>query len=82
MGQSFMTWSGVEISKTHSGLIARFGETFVKPGDLLSVLGRLLNHAEHQRLLPDYSPPDPTPLPDLVTQAEAFPTAIRSLISD
>jgi uncharacterized protein (UPF0332 family) len=79
-----LTHRGIEIPKTHSGLIARFGETFVKPGSLPSVLGRLLNQAEHQRLLSDYSGdrPDPASLPDLVTQAEAFLLAIRSLISD
>ena len=79
-----LTHRGIEIPKTHSGLIARFGETFVKPGDLPSVLGRLLNQAEHQRLLSDYSgdQPDPALLPDLLTQAEAFLSAIRSLMSD
>jgi uncharacterized protein (UPF0332 family) len=79
-----LTHRGVEIPKTHSGLIARFGETFVKPGILPSFLGRLLNQAEHQRLLSDYSDdqPDPGLLPDLMTQAEAFLSAIHSLISD
>ena len=79
-----LTHRGIEIPKTHSGLIARFGETFVKPGDFPSDLGRLLNQAEHQRLLSDYSGdrPDPALLPDLVKRAEAFLSAIRTLISD
>ena len=73
----------IEIPKTHSGLIARFGETFVRPGDIPSSLGRLLNQAEHLRLLSDYSgdQPDPASLPDLVVQAETFLKAIRKLIS-
>ena len=79
-----LTHRGVEIPKTHSGLIARFGETFVKSGDFPSDLGRLLNQAEHQRLLSDYScdRPDPTLLPDLTTRAKAFLAVIRALISD
>ncbi len=56
-----LTHRGIEIPKTHSGLIARFGETFLKPGNLPSVLGRLLNQAEHQRPLSDYSDDNPLP---------------------
>jgi uncharacterized protein (UPF0332 family) len=79
-----LTHRGVEIPKTPSGLIARFGETFAKPGILPSFLGRQLNQAEHQRLLSDYSDdqPDPGLRPDLMTQADAFLSAIHSLISD
>jgi len=75
-----LTHRDIEIPKTHSGLIARFGETFVKPGDIPSSLGRLLNQAEH---LSDYSgdQPDPASLPDLMVQAEAFLKVIRTLIS-
>ena len=78
-----LTHRDIEIPKTHSGLIARFGEAFVKPGDIPTSLGRLLNQAEHLRLLSDYSgdQPDPASLPDLVTQAGAFLKVIRALIS-
>lgn len=74
----------IEIPKTHSGLIARFGETFVKSGDFPSDLGRLLNQAEHQRLLSDYSGdrPDPALLPDLMIRARAFLSTIRALNAD
>lgn len=50
-----LTHRDIEIPKTHSGLIARFGQTFVRPGDIPSSLGRPLNQAEHLRLLSDYS---------------------------
>ena len=78
-----LTHRDIEIPKTHSGLIARFGETFVKPGDIPSSLGRLLNQAEHLRLLSDYSgdQPDPASLPDLLVQAEAFLKIVRTLVS-
>lgn len=78
-----LTQRDIEIPKTHSGLIARFGEIFVRPGDIPSSLGRLLNQAEHLRLLSDYSGDQPNPgsLPDLVVQAEAFLEIIRTLIA-
>lgn len=75
---------GIEIPKTHSGLIARFGETFVKPGLFPIGLGRLLNQAEHLRLLSDYSgdQPDISLLPNLLAQAEEFLSAIQALIAE
>lgn len=42
-----LTHRDIEVPKTHSGLIARFGETFVRSGDIPSSLRRLLNQAEH-----------------------------------
>lgn len=54
-----LLWSDATINpattKTHSGLIAAFGQYLVKPGHLSSDLGKSLNQVEHIRRLADYT---------------------------
>lgn len=54
-----LLWSDATINpattKTHSGLIAAFGQYLVKPGYLSSDLGKSLNQVERIRLLADYT---------------------------
>lgn len=54
-----LLWSGATADpatiKTHSGLIAAFGQYLVKPGHLPAALGKSLNQVERIRLLADYT---------------------------
>lgn len=70
---------GVDIPKTHSGLIAAFGASLVKTGKIDALLGKLLNKVEHERLLADYSgeAPEPSGIPALLQQAEL--AAVRAI---
>ena len=66
--------------KTHSGLIALFGQELVKTGRIDAEQGRALGRVQKVRLLADYTA-DPPPEDDArqaVAQAEAFVTAIAA----
>ncbi|HIC88064.1 MAG TPA: HEPN domain-containing protein [Anaerolineae bacterium] len=59
----------------HQGIIAAFGEHFVKPGLIEPEYGRVLNDAFHARLDSDYAPsPDPNAkaVRQLLENAQAF----------
>ncbi len=68
------------VARTHSGVIAAFGNTFVKSGRLPKEIGRLLNRAHEVRLLADYtgSSVDATDARNVVDQAKLFVAAIRA----
>jgi uncharacterized protein (UPF0332 family) len=74
----------IDIPKSHSGLIARFGATFVKTGEFPVHLGKLLNQVEHERLSADYTGDrlDGSGLPGLISQGEAFIAAIQATIGE
>jgi len=74
--------SGYTPGKTHHGVLLAFSEHWVKPGPLSKEMGRLLKHAEHYRLIADYTG-DPVELQDactLVQQAQAFVAAIEASV--
>jgi uncharacterized protein (UPF0332 family) len=76
--------SGVWRSK-HQGIIAAFGEHFVKPGLIEPEYGRILNDAFHARLDSDYAPYPHLDLPaveQLVQQAQAFVERLSVLLAD
>ena len=68
------------VVKTHSGLIALFGQALVKSGRLDPALGRALAHVQKVRLLADYTAdaPPKEDAEDAVAQAEAFVAAIEA----
>jgi uncharacterized protein (UPF0332 family) len=71
-----------DIARTHSGLIAAFGQHLVKNGPLARELGRLLNRAHEIRLLADYagSSVEADDARQMVEQAEHFIAAIGPVI--
>jgi uncharacterized protein (UPF0332 family) len=71
----------IAIPKSHAGLIAAFGASFVRTGKIALPLGKLLNRVEHERLLADYSGDtiDSEALPGLLVQGESFLAAVRAL---
>lgn len=69
--------------KTHSGLIAAFGQHIVRTNLLAPEFGRSLNQVEDMRLLADYTG-DPVPHKDAawsLEKAEAFVEAVRQKFS-
>ncbi len=73
-----------EQARTHSGLIAAFGQYVVKAGRLPAELGRSLNRAHEVRLLADYSgdPVDIQQAGEMVRGATAFILAVTALLDD
>ncbi|MCP5143098.1 MAG: HEPN domain-containing protein [Gammaproteobacteria bacterium] len=69
------------LGKTHSGLIAAFGQQLVKAGKLPIALGRQLNPAEELRLVADYRADviRRDDAGDMVSQAGDFVLAIQSV---
>lgn len=64
--------SGVEVGKTHSGVLSAFSARFIKDGPLPKDIGRFLKYAETFRYVADYAG-SPVNLNDarvLVEQAE------------
>lgn len=71
---------GLEIARTHSGLIGAFGKFLVKSGAVSKDMGRLLNRAHEIRQLADYDE-DSVELADareLVEQAATFVAAMSA----
>ena len=69
------------VGKTHSGLIAAFGEHLVKKGTVPKDIGRLLKRAEEVRLVADYRA-DSVELDDareMVEQAKLFVESMQAL---
>jgi len=67
--------------RTHSGLIAAFGQYLVKHAAVSKDLGRFLNRAHEIRLIADYNG-DSVELNDaeaIVAQAETFIAAMQSI---
>jgi uncharacterized protein (UPF0332 family) len=70
--------------KSHSGMIASFGQYLVVPGLISPEHGRAFGRVEQRRLAGDYLGTD-VPLEvatDAVTHADAFVTAVRNLMAD
>lgn len=67
------------MSKTHSGMIAAFGEHLVKSGKIGTAHGRAFAQVERERLTADYTgdgvAPDAAAL--ALTRAEAFVAAVK-----
>ena len=71
---------GHDVGKTHRGVLNAFNDRLVKDGPMHKEAGRLLKHAEAFRYVADYSDNavDLTDASELVRQAEAFVTTVRS----
>lgn len=70
------------VARTHSGLIATFGQRLVKGGHVKPELGRWLNRAHEIRMVADYGgeavqPEDAHPL---IRQAATFVEAMAALL--
>jgi uncharacterized protein (UPF0332 family) len=75
---------GVWRSK-HQGVIAAFGEHFVKPGLIEPAYGRMLNDAFHARLDTDYVPHvhlDADATRELVQKAQGFVRRIAQFLAE
>lgn len=71
---------GLDVGKTHKGVLSAFSDRLVKNGPIPKEVGRLLKHAETFRYVADYEG-DPVELGDarqLVQQAETFVAAVRA----
>ena len=70
-------------TKTHTGLIAAFGEQVMKCGKLSAELGRTLNQVERVRLLADYTGEDVDPerAEWTIDRVENFITAVAAFVS-
>jgi uncharacterized protein (UPF0332 family) len=66
--------------KTHSGLIAAFGEGIVKAGEIAPEHGRALAHVLKTRLLADYTADTPgiDEARETIALAQAFLAAVRA----
>lgn len=72
--------SGLDVGKTHKGVLSAFSDRLVKNGPIPKEVGRLLKHAETFRYVAD-DEGDPVELGDarqLVQQAETFVAAMRA----
>lgn len=73
--------SGLDVGKTHKGVINAFSDRLVKNGPLPKETGRLLKQAETFRYVADYEG-DPVELSDareMVEQAESFVSTLRQM---
>ncbi len=71
--------SGIDVGKTHKGLLNTFSNNLVKDGPLPKEIGRLLKHAETFRYVADYEDyqVELSDAQEIVKQAETFITAMR-----
>ena len=72
--------AGVEIGKTHRGVLNAFSARFIKDGPLPKNIGRFLKRAETFRYVADYegSPVSLSDASELVAQAEQIVAAVRA----
>jgi uncharacterized protein (UPF0332 family) len=75
--------AGVDIGKTHSGVLAAFSEHFVQQERVTKDMGRLLKHAETVRYVADYQgePVGQSDAKDIVEQAMLFVGVLRELLA-
>lgn len=73
---------GSAVARTHSGLIATFGQPLVKGGYVKPELGRWLNRAHEIRMVADYGGEtvQPEDANTLIGQAAAFVEAMAALL--
>jgi len=71
---------GPDIGRTHSGLIAAFGNHLVKNGPVSKDMGRFLNRAHEIRQAADYNGNvvELSDAKEMVEKAEAFVAVIRA----
>jgi uncharacterized protein (UPF0332 family) len=71
------------VIKTHSGLVAAFGEGMVKTGKMAPEHGRALAHALKTRLLADYTAdaPDIGEAREIMALAEPFVEAVVTFVA-
>ena len=79
-----LTWAGANAMqpKTHSGLIASFGQNLVQADKLPSEFGRALNRVQELRLIADYLA-EPVPLDKAtwaIEEADGFVAAVSALL--
>ncbi len=73
---------GIEIGKTHSGVITSFSQHFVLNGPVPKEIGRLFKQAEARRYVADYEN-EPITLVDaekMIEDAELFLSTVRALL--
>lgn len=71
---------GINVGRTHKGVLSAFSEHLVRDGPLPKESGRLLKHAEAFRYVADYEgvPVELNDAQQMVQQAAAFVAAIRA----
>lgn len=72
------------LAKTHSGLIAKFGEYLIKTGDIAPEYGRLLSNASNKRQIGDYTDvrPGVAEASEAIEIAEYFVAAIKQWLKN
>jgi uncharacterized protein (UPF0332 family) len=81
-----LIWAGANAEqhspKTHSGLIASFGQNLVKAGTLPAEFGRALNRVQELRLTADYlaEPVSSDKAQWAIEEAESFVGAVLALL--
>jgi uncharacterized protein (UPF0332 family) len=81
-----LIWTGADAGqsppKTHSGLIASFGQNLVKAGKLPAEFGRALNRVQELRLTPDYlaEPVSSDKAQWAIQEADHFVAAVAALL--
>lgn len=81
-----LIWAGADTGqsppKTHSGLIASFGQNLVKAGTLPAEFGRSLNGVQEFRLTADYlaAPVSSDKAQWAINEADGFVAAVTTLL--
>jgi uncharacterized protein (UPF0332 family) len=72
--------SGVDLGKTHRGILNAFSDRLVKNGSMPQEMGRLLKRAETFRYVADYegNPVELSDAKEMVEQAETFVASMRA----
>lgn len=75
--------AGVDIGKTHNGILAAFSAHLVQSGEVPREMGRLLKHAETVRYIADYQgePVEQNDAKEIVAQAAKFVSVLREQLS-
>ena len=71
---------GLDVGKTHKGVLNAFSNSFVRNGPLPKDTGRMLKQAETSRLIADYNgdPVEKEEARQLVEQADAFISTVSA----
>jgi len=82
--QAALIWRGVTPPKTHSGLVAKFGEELIQSGICSKELGRYLSNAMKKRISGTYeveSEPEEETALKLIKNAEIFLKKVKELVN-
>ena len=81
MGRGYGQPGGLVMPRTHDGLIGKFGQEFVKSGDIPMQIGSALKQIENRRNIAEYSGDriDADDVPDIIAKAAAFVNTVTKI---